>query len=303
MQSIRSKIFIGLLLNRHIFRLKFKRPPFDPSPEGIERFRKLADNPGALFGGVPKGVTIEPFPVGDMYAEIMMPENERTEKIILYFHGGMYICGSARGHRMHVAKFVTGTRAGALIFSYRLAPEHPFPGAVDDSVSAYQALLREGFKPENIRFAGDSAGGGLCLATLLAIRGQGLPLPAKAAVMSPWTDLKLTGDSYKKNAGKCLSPEGCAQYCSSFYAGNNDPENPLISPIYGNLEGLPPIRIYAGENEILRDDSISFAKKAKKAGVDISLTVEKGMCHCYPILSPLFPEAKKALSEILEFLS
>jgi monoterpene epsilon-lactone hydrolase len=237
-----------------------------------------------------------------MYAEYVMPQNKAKERIILYFHGGMYICGSPRGHRIHVAKFAVGSNTGALVFDYRLAPEHPFPAAVEDALSAYNTLLKEGFMPENISFAGDSAGGGLCLATLLAIKEKGLPLPAKAAVLSPWTDLALTGESYITNEKSCLSPHGSARNCSRFYAGNNDPKTPLISPLYGDLKGLPPICIYAGEKEILRDDSISFAEKAAKAGVDISLTVEKGMCHCYPAFSPLFPEAKNAMDEICKFL-
>ncbi len=303
MQSLRSRILLGIVHNRHIFRLKFKKPLFDSSPEGIEKLRKLAGGGSALFGSVPKAVKIKPCPIDEMYAEYVLPQNRERGRIILYFHGGMYICGSPRGHRMHVAKFTLGSNTGAFVFDYRLAPEHPFPAAIDDSLSAYRALLNKGYAPENISFAGDSAGGGLCLATLLAIKVKGLPLPSKAVVLSPWTDLALTGESYRTNAKSCLSPHGSAQNCSRFYAGDNDPKNPLISPLYGNLKGLPPIHIYAGENEILRDDSIKFAERAKKAGVDISLTVEKGMCHCYPAFSPLFPEAKRAMDEICEFLS
>jgi epsilon-lactone hydrolase len=302
MQSLRSKILLSLVHNRHLFSLKFIKPLFDPSPAGIEKLRRQATRGSAMFGSAPKGVEIVPSPVNNMYAEYLLPENRIDGRMILYFHGGMYICGSPQGHRIHVAKFATGSGVTAFVFDYRLAPEHPFPAAVDDSLTAYSQLLREGYRPGNIRFAGDSAGGGLCLATLLAIKERGMPLPSRAAVLSPWTDLALTGSSYNTNIKSCLSPHGSAQNCSRFYAGDNDLKNPLISPLYGDLSGLPPISIYAGEKEILRDDSVAFAKRAKEAGVNVSLTVEKGMCHCYPAFSPLFPEAKKAMNEICEFL-
>ncbi|MBN1904875.1 MAG: alpha/beta hydrolase [Deltaproteobacteria bacterium] len=302
MQSLRSKILLSLVHNRHLFGLKLTKPLFDPSPEGIETLRRQANQGSAMFGKPPKGVEIVPAPVKEMYAEYLIPENSSNEKVILYFHGGMYICGSPQGHRIHVAKFTTGSGVAAFVFDYRLAPEHPFPAAIDDSIKAYSELLDKGYRPENIRFAGDSAGGGLCLAALLAIKEKGLPLPLKAVVLSPWTDLALTGKSYVTNIESCLSPHGSAQNCSRFYAGDYDPKNPLISPLYGDLKDLPPISIYAGENEILRDDSIAFAQRAREAGVQVTLTVEKGMCHCYPAFSPLFPEAKRAMNEICEFL-
>jgi acetyl esterase/lipase len=302
MQSMRSKILLSLVHNRHLFGLKLIKPPFDPSPEGIEKLRRQANRGSAMFGKPPKVVEIVPSPVNDMYAEYLIPEKRIDGRMILYFHGGMYICGSPQGHRIHVAKFTTGSGIAAFVFDYRLAPEHPFPAAIEDSIKAYSELLDKGYRPENIRFAGDSAGGGLCLATLLAIKEKGLPLPLKAAVLSPWTDLALTGKSYVTNVKSCLSPHGSAQNCSRFYAVDNDLKNPLISPLYGDLSGLPPISIYAGEKEILRDDSIAFAQRAKEAGVNVSLRVEKGMCHCYPAFSPLFPEAKRAMHEICEFL-
>ena len=255
-----------------------------------------------MFGKVPEGVEIKPSPSGSMYAEYILPENRNKDKMILYFHGGMYVCGSPKAHRMHVVKFAYGSRSGAFVFDYRLAPEHTFPAALDDTITAYNTLLEEGYLPENISFAGDSAGGGLCLAALLTIKDKGMDLPAKAAVLSPWTDLALTGKSYQTNIKTCLSPHGSAQNCSRFYAGDNDLKNPYISPLYGNLEGLPPIKIYAGEKEILRDDSIRFAEKAKASGVDVSLTVGKGMCHCYPAFSPMFKEAKTAMADICGFL-
>jgi epsilon-lactone hydrolase len=286
MQSFRSKILISLVHNRHLFSLKLIKPLFDSSPEGIAKLRKQANRGSAMFGKAPEGIEIVPSPVNDMYAEYLIPRNRSEEKVILYFHGGMYICGSPKGHRMHVTKFATGSGVTAFVFDYRLAPEHPFPAAVDDSLTAYSQLLREGYRPENIRFAGDSAGGGLCLATLLAIKEKHLPLPSRAVVLSPWTDLALTGGSYVTNIKSCLSPHGSAQHCSRFYSGDNDLKNPLISPLYGDLSGLPPISIYAGEKEILRDDSVAFAKRAKEAGVMYLLRLKRGCVTATPHFHP-----------------
>ncbi|MFO1349916.1 MAG: alpha/beta hydrolase [Gammaproteobacteria bacterium] len=192
----------------------------------------------------------------------------------------------------------TGT--GALIFDYRLAPEHPFPAALDDSLVAYGWLLSQGLRPSRIAFVGDSAGGGLCLATLLAIRDQGILLPAAAAALSPWTDLNCSGSSYKREDP--LVPEGSWKVFGKYYAGENSPSHPLISPLYGDLTGLPPLLIYAGEDESMLDDATQFADKARNAGVSTRLQVGEGMVHCYPALSPLFPEAREAMKDICAFL-
>jgi acetyl esterase/lipase len=187
--------------------------------------------------------------------------------------------GSSRSHRGFVAKFVAGSGLGALVFDYRLAPEHPFPAALEDALTAYRWLLAQGYAPAHIVFAGDSAGGGLCLAALLAIRDSDLPLPSAAAVLSPWTDLKSTGTSYSRRDP--LAPDGSWHVYSTYYAGDNDPAMPLISPLYGNLAGLPRLLIYVGDDEAMVDDSVQFTEKARTAGVEVTLHVGKGMVHCY----------------------
>jgi acetyl esterase/lipase len=183
-----------------------------------------------------------------------------------------------------------------------LAPEHPYPAALEDSLQAFRWLLDQGIKPSNIVFVGDSAGGGLCLATLLALRDQGTSLPAAAVAYSPVTDFKCTGESHQTKIKICLSPEGMAQALAKHYAGEEDPGLSYISPLYGELQGLPPLLIYAGEDETLRDDSIRFAAKAKDEGVDITLRLGEGMFHCYPAMAPLFPEATEAMNEICAFI-
>ncbi len=302
MQSLKSKVILTLLLNSHLFKLQRKRKPFDPSPEGIMRFRERTENAGKIFGHLPKEAEFVSLTIGGLHAEWVKIPQAENDKVILYFHGGMYLVGSAQAHRPHVIKFVSGTGINAFVFDYRLAPENPFPAALEDALLAYEFLLSEGYDPANIVFAGDSAGGGLCLATLLAIKDKRLPSPAAAAVLSPWTDLVLTGKSYQTNKKICFSPDGCAENASRMYAGDNDRRNPLISPLYGNLQGLPPLHISAGGNEILLDDAISFAEKAKDEGVIVILRIDKGMCHCYPVFGNLFRESKLALEEICRFL-
>jgi acetyl esterase/lipase len=302
MQSIKSRIILGLLLHSHLFRFQLKRRPFDPSVEGIREFRKKTEKAGTLFGKIPADVEIIPLLIADRYAEWVKVKTATTGSAILYFHGGMYMFGSPQAHRQHVLKFVKGCNINALVFDYRLAPEHPFPAALEDALSAYNYLIGAGYHTKKIVFAGDSAGGGLCLATLLAIKKLGKELPVTATVLSPWTDLMMMGKSYQSNKRKCFSPEGCAENASTFYAGGNDKKDPGISPIYGDLNGLPPLHISAGENEILLDDSLQFAKLAKAAGVDVTLLVGKGMCHCYPAFGNLFKESRTAMNEICQHI-
>ncbi len=302
MQSLKSKIILGLIVHRHLFSLQLRSKPFDPSMKGIHALRNRVEKAGNKFGKLPKEAKVIPLSINERYAEwITLPTNN-TQKAMLYFHGGMYLIGSAQSHRQHVIKFVSGSGINALVFNYRLAPEHPFPAALDDALAAYDYLLNEGFNSSDIVFAGDSAGGGLCLATLLAIKAKDIALPSAAAVLSPWTDLALTGKSYQTNEKKCVSPIGCAENANIFYAADTDLRNPFISPLYGDLKGLPPLHISAGGNEILLDDSIQFTQKAQAAGVDVTLRIEEGMCHCYPAFANLFKEAKLAMDEICLFL-
>ncbi|HEY0735455.1 MAG TPA: alpha/beta hydrolase [Herpetosiphonaceae bacterium] len=298
--SIRSRLVLFLLKHRHWFHLRLKRETIDWNTS-IPALRQQVEKSAARLGKVPVGLEVTAATIPGLYAEWLRRSGSPRDRAMLYFHGGGYVMGSARSHRGIIAKFVEGSNIDTLLFDYRLAPEHPFPAALDDSLTAYRWLLEQGFLPERIVFAGDSAGGGLCLATLLAIRDNHLPLPAAAAVLSPWTDLKCSGDSYARRDP--LAPDGSWAVYSAYYAGDHDLTDPLISPLYGDLAGLPPLLIYVGEDEAMLDDSVRFAKKAQAAGVDIRLHVGRGMVHCYPALSPLFPEATAALDDICAFLA
>jgi acetyl esterase/lipase len=202
-----------------------------------------------------------------------------------------------------VSKFVKGSGRGALLFEYRLAPEEPYPAALEDSLKAYKWLLDQNINPKNIVFVGDSAGGGLCLAALLAIRDRGVTLPAAAVAYSPVTDLKCMGESHKTKVKVCLSPEGMAEAIAKHYAGEEDPGLPYISPLNGDLRGLPPLLLFAGEDETLYDDAVRFTEKARQAGTTVTLRIGKGLFHCYPAMAPLFPEASKAMEEICRFIN
>ncbi len=292
-----------IMKNRHLLRFPFKKENIDwNTQESILRFREQCEDGARRFGKIPAEIEIIPVTIDGLTAEWIMPLQATKDKVIFFVHGGGYVCGSCSDHRIHVSKFVKGSGIGALLFEYRLAPENTFPAALDDSVKAYQWLLGQGVLPHHIVFAGDSAGGGLCLATLLALRDQGIPLPAAAVALSPWTDLKCTGESYQSNAGKCLSPDGTWTAFSKHYAGEHDAGMPWISPLYGELQGLPPLLIYVGEDEILFDDAVRFAEKAKDSGVDVTIRVGEGLFHCYPVCAPLFPEATQAMKEICDFI-
>ena len=289
--------------NRHLLRFRLKKENIDWNTHAsILRFREQCEEGARKFGKIPAGIEIMPAAIDGIPAEWILPARPMKEKVIFFVHGGGYVSGSCSDHRVHVSKFVQGTNIRALLFEYRLAPEHTYPAALNDSVQAYQWLLDQGIISSNIVFAGDSAGGGLCLAALLALRDRGIPLPAAAVALSPWTDLKCTGESYRSNAKKCLSPDGTWTAFSKHYTGNHDPCLPWISPLYGDLHDLPPLLIYVGGDEILYDDAVCFAEKAKAAGVDVTLKVGEGLFHCYPVCAPLFPEATQAMNEICDFI-
>ncbi len=303
MPSLRSRLFIFTLKHRHLLRFQLRRTTRVDWNTSVQRLRQEAEKGAGFFGKLPADFELSPVTINGLSAEWMMPARAERDRVIFYVHGGGYVLGSIQAHRAIVAKFVKGSGIGAFVFDYRLAPEHTFPAAIDDSLKAYRFLLAEGVKPANIVCMGDSAGGGLCLATLLALKDQDIPLPAAAVVLSPWTDLKNTGESFQTKAQVDTITWKEAQIVfSKYYAGDNDPGLPWISPLYGDLHGLPSLLIYVGGDELLLDDSTRFAEKAKDAGVDVTLKVGEGMFHCYPACAPLFPEASQAMAEICAFI-
>ena len=295
MPSLRSRLFTFLLRHRK------KRLPWDFNTSIIE-FRKECEKACKLLGKLPADIKVSPVTADGIHAEWLIPEGGTKDKVILYTIGGGYVSGSCKDHRAIVSRIARGSGTSILLFEHRLAPEDPFPAALEDSITAYKWLLNQGVSPSHIIIAGESAGGGLCLSTLLGLKEHNIPLPAAAVAISPWTDLKLTGESRRTKAKVCLAPGGMAEVCCKYYAGDNDPSLPLISPLYGDLHGLPPLLIQVGGDETMLDDSTRFAEKAKRAGVDVTLTVGEGMMHCFPLLPPFIPEARKAMEEMCNFI-
>lgn len=301
MPSPKSKLFNFLMRHRHLFKGKLKKEVFDMKTS-IEAFREECEKGAEKFGKLPENVKVKHEKINGLNAEWIIPNGADENKIILYVHGGGYVSGSCNDHRSVVSKFAEYCGITCLQFEYRLAPEHPFPAGLNDSVNIYKHLLSKGFLPCNLVIAGESAGGGLTLALLLALKEKHIQMPAAAVAISPWTDLTCSSNSYTTKGKVSVAPTDSWLVFRNHYIGNNSPELPLISPLFGDLQGLPPIFINSGEDDELFDDGEKFYLKAKEAGVDVAFKSGKGMIHCYPLLAPLIPEATDAMNEIVNFI-
>ncbi|MCL4262579.1 MAG: alpha/beta hydrolase [Anaerolineae bacterium] len=270
--------------------------------EDIAETRRSMEKLGAR-ARLPADCRAESVSIGSLAAEWVIPAQVADGRAILYLHGGAYCLGSARSHRFLGGYAARAVQSRVLLPDYRLAPEHPFPAAVDDAVAAYRWLLAAGYKPENLTIMGDSAGGGLALAALVALRDAGERLPGTAVCISPWTDLAGTGDSMtgKRQVDVLLTPELLARY-ARWYADGRDLTHPLISPLYASLAGLPRLLIQVGENEILLDDATRLLARARADGVDVTLEVWPDMVHVWHALAALIPESRQAIARIGEFV-
>ena len=252
---------------------------------------------------VPRDITTRQILVGDIPTEWVSPLFTSDEYILLYLHGGGYTSGSPALHRDLVHRIARAGGMTALAIDYRLAPEHPFPAALDDALFAYHWLLEQGYAPGRIAFAGDSAGGGLTAALLMYLRDHGEPLPAAAVLLSPWTDLTMSTETDKtlEPIDAQLTKRGLLEMADA-YRGTHAADEPLISPLYGDPHDLPPLLILAGTDEMLLDDSVLFAEKAGKAGVDVTLQVRENMGHVYPAFAMVIPEGRQAIRFIGAFI-
>jgi acetyl esterase/lipase len=250
---------------------------------------------------VPEAVQIAPAYLGGVPGERL--EGPAPGNIVLlYLHGGGYFACSTETHRP-ITVYYALHGFHVIAPDYRLAPENRFPAAIEDAVVFYRALLSAGYAPQNIVVAGESAGGGLALALLLSLRDAGVPLPAAAALFSPWTDLAATGDSIRTNTDRCAMFDGAGiGFSARYYLGDTDPCNPLASPLYADLAGLPPLLIHVGADEVLLDDSTRLAQRARAAGVRVELKIWPVVPHAWQLVPHLVPEARQSLRESAEFL-
>ena len=261
--------------------------------EGPIREQRARQERSTRFGRLPADVRCWHTSANGVAAE-WIEAGDADMGVILYLHGGAYALGSIDTHREFVARLARAAGMRALAIDYRLAPEHPFP-------AAYGWLQTQGVAPSRIIVAGDSAGGGLALAALLELRNAGKPLPAGAVCISPWVDLTLSGASIqgKAQADCILDPSSLEMY-AAYYAGEHDRASPLISPLFADLSGLPPLLIQVGMDEILLDDAKRCAERARQAGVDVTLEIWDEMFHVFQLF-PFLPETKEAVGHIAEF--
>jgi epsilon-lactone hydrolase len=258
-----------------------------------------------LFTDFPSArqVKCEPVSAGGVKAEWITAPNAAADRAILYLHGGGYIMGSINTHRELIARLSKAAQARILALDYRLAPEHPFPAPVEDATAAYRWMLAQGLKPSRIAVAGDSAGGGLTVAALVAFRDAGLPMPAAGIPISPWVDLEAIGESMKTRSSQdpIVKPEMIREIARVYLAGQN-PRSPLAAPLYADLHGLPPLLIHVGDAEALLDDSKRLAERAKAAGVDVTLEVWPEMPHVWHLFAHFLPEGQQAIDRAGEFV-
>jgi acetyl esterase/lipase len=258
-----------------------------------------------MAGGapLPEGTTIEVVDAGGVPAEWVSVAGAPGDAVLLYLHGGGYCIGSINTHRGMAARLAQACRARALNLDYRLAPEHPHPAAVDDAVAAYRWLLDRGVAPAQIVLGGDSAGGGLVMATLLALRDAGHPLPVAGFCLSPWVDLECSGETMttKADVDPMVGKDGLTEMAAA-YAGDHELRHPLVSPLHADLSGLPPLLIQVGTAETLLDDAVRLADRARNAGMDVRLEAWDDLVHVFQAFAPMVPEAVEAIDGIGRFV-
>ena len=268
----------------------------------VQDMRANFEQMSALFP-VAADVKCEPLNAGGVKAEWVTAPGADPGRAVLYLHGGGYVIGSINTHRDLASRISRAAKARVLLIDYRLAPEHPFPAAVEDSVAAYRSMLASGLKASRIAVAGDSAGGGLTVATLVAIRDARLASPGAGVCLSPWTDLEGLGDSMKTKApvDPMVQKDALVEMARHYLAGK-DPRTPLAAPLYADLAGLPPLLIQVGTAETLLDDSTRLAERARKAGVKVALEPWENMIHVFQVFAPMLEEAQQAIDKIGEFV-
>ncbi len=264
----------------------------------------LADRRGGMEASsfpVAPDIDVKPIEAAGLRAEWLRAPGAEEDRAILYLHGGGYIVGSIVTHRALAGEISRAAGAQVLLIDYRLAPEHPHPAAVEDAVAAYRFLLEQ--EPTRTAIAGDSAGGGLAVASLVALRERGLSLPDAAVCISPWSDLTCSAESYRTRADldPMIQSAGIAEMANAYLQGT-PAETPTASPNFADLEGLPPLLIHAGTDEVLHDDAVGLHERAKAAGVESTLEIWEGMIHVWHAFHPMLEEGERAIERVGAFL-
>ncbi len=278
-----------------------KERPLD-ADRSVAEMRADIDALGSMLP-LSEDVVLEPVDAGGVPAAWVTAAGARPGCVILYLHGGGYIIGSIKSHRELAARLSRAAAVRVLLIEYRLAPEHPHPAAVEDATAVYRWLLGTGIAPSRIAIGGDSAGGGLTVAALVALRDAGQPLPAAGVCLSPWVDLEGLGHSMTSKAAvdPMVQYERLREMAKMYLAGL-DPRTPLAAPLYADLSGLPPLLIQVGTAETLLDDSTRLAERARKAGVDVTLEPWEEMIHVWQAFAPVLPEGQQAIDHIGSFI-
>ena len=288
-----------LSLRSQLFRILSSNLTGRLAPDDIQELRKLSGK-GNELRLAPPGVQVQPVDAGGVPAEWLIPSGCPETPVLLYFHGGAWTLGYYTAHRWMIACLAKECQARTLSVDYRLAPEHPFPAALEDCLAAYRFLLTQGIPPEQIIMGGDSAGGNLTLSAMLSLREAGEPLPAAGILLSPATDLSGPSDNLITKPDPLL-PQKIATLSVAAYLAGQDPTNPLISPIYADLHGLPPLLLQIGGEEMLRPSAERFAARARAHGVNITFQVWPGMWHVWQIYTPFMPESAWAIEVAAAF--
>lgn len=279
------------------------RAAFRDKGLSIPELRARSERNGRFHPPFPTDTGIEEIVLEGLRCAAIRPPRERPEKVVLYLHGGGYVTGSIESYLMLCVPLARALGLRVVLPEYRLAPEHPYPAALEDALKAFRGILAEGYAASDIVLAGDSAGGGLCLAAALSLRDSGSPSPAAVICLSPWADLSNSGASHAANAkSEALLDTGTLDRWAALYSGGARLDDPYISPVHGDFRGLPPLLIQVDRGEILLDDSRTVAEKAEAAGVDLSLSVWDGLWHVWPALGDLVPESGAAFAEARAFL-
>lgn len=275
------------------------------SPSAMLGLRRIFRMTGVVLSRTPSSVHITPVQTPAVRGEwLCAPEAEDSRQVMLYLHGGGYFFGSAAMHRQITARMSQSLRRPVLAIDYRLAPKYTFEHWRDDAVQAYEHLLSRGYRGEDILISGDSAGGHLTLVLMQTLRDRGLPMPSAGICISPWTDLSNESESIRSNATRDpMIPAITLQLLSRYLLQNRDPYDPLVSPLHGSFDGLPPLCVLVGSTEVLRDDSRRLAVRASGAGVRVQYEEWHRMPHVFPIFAAVLPEGRSAFRHIARFVA